>query len=266
MAFTVVPTITTGDVATAAWGNTYIKDNWDASAAAVLTTAGDILYASAANTLASLAIGTTGYFLRATASGPEWADPTDGSKLDGDALDIDQSVSSYTPSATTIAGHFDGIDNKFSTLAGRGIIWVQPHAVTGTATLASSTGDYGGASVGDSSSNGGCYFSWAMPSDFTTLHSAIIVFLNPAGSGTIRYNVTTDFAADGENPQTNSDSISSSEQAIVDAKVTTQSIAAALTGLAASDFVGLLFTREGSHANDTLTTVVVLGILLEYGA
>lgn len=27
--FTVVPTITTGDVATAAWGNTYLKDNFD---------------------------------------------------------------------------------------------------------------------------------------------------------------------------------------------------------------------------------------------
>ena len=29
MTFTVIPTITTGDVATAAWGNTYLKDNFD---------------------------------------------------------------------------------------------------------------------------------------------------------------------------------------------------------------------------------------------
>jgi len=59
MAFTSIPTITTGDVATAAWGNTYLKNNFALTAPAVMTTAGDVIYASGANTPARLAKSTT---------------------------------------------------------------------------------------------------------------------------------------------------------------------------------------------------------------
>jgi len=46
MAFTTVPTITTGDVATAAWGNTYIKDNFAQTFPGLVTTDGDIVVAT----------------------------------------------------------------------------------------------------------------------------------------------------------------------------------------------------------------------------
>jgi len=55
VAFTTVPTITTGDVATAAWGNTYIKDNFDASGIALVTTDGDMVVATASKVMKRLA-------------------------------------------------------------------------------------------------------------------------------------------------------------------------------------------------------------------
>ncbi len=99
MAFTVVPTITTGDVATAAWGNTHIKDNFAATGVGVAATAG--------------------HFVRVTGTtAVEEADPEDGAKLDGDHLDIDFTPSNYTPSTAPaeaadvddLAAHLSGID------------------------------------------------------------------------------------------------------------------------------------------------------------
>jgi len=42
MAYTAVPTITTGDVATAAWGNTYIKSNFAAGVPDIFTADGEV--------------------------------------------------------------------------------------------------------------------------------------------------------------------------------------------------------------------------------
>jgi hypothetical protein len=42
MAYSAIPTITTGDVATASWGNTYLKDNFAAGVPDIFTTDGDM--------------------------------------------------------------------------------------------------------------------------------------------------------------------------------------------------------------------------------
>ena len=55
MAWTTPRTWTTGEVVTAALLNAQIKGNMDLSAPAIMTTAGDIIYASGANTPARLA-------------------------------------------------------------------------------------------------------------------------------------------------------------------------------------------------------------------
>ena len=68
------------------------------------TTKGDMLYWSASATPARLAIGTTGYFLKATADGPVWANTTDITALgtittgtwNGSKIDV-----SYLSSSTT---------------------------------------------------------------------------------------------------------------------------------------------------------------------
>jgi len=49
MAYTVIPTITTGDVATASWGNTYLKNNFAAGVPDIFTTDGDMAVATGSN-------------------------------------------------------------------------------------------------------------------------------------------------------------------------------------------------------------------------
>ena len=56
MAYTAVPTITTGDVATAAWGNTYIKDNFAASVPDIFTADGEVVIGTGANAAEVVAI------------------------------------------------------------------------------------------------------------------------------------------------------------------------------------------------------------------
>ena len=76
MAWTAPQTWTTGQIVTAADLNTDIKDNMNTTMAGVVTTAGDIAYATAANALSRLAIGTAGQALvvNAGATAPEWGD------------------------------------------------------------------------------------------------------------------------------------------------------------------------------------------------
>jgi len=79
MAWTTPRTWVAAEVPTAAILNTHIRDNLAATEAGVATTAGDLVYASAANTLARLAKGTSGMFLRVAGGLPAWA--TSGSSL-----------------------------------------------------------------------------------------------------------------------------------------------------------------------------------------
>jgi hypothetical protein len=72
MGITVVPSAVTGQTLTAAQWNTQVRDNingiW------VLTTGGDMLYATGASAAARLAIGTVNQIMRSTGSAPAWAE------------------------------------------------------------------------------------------------------------------------------------------------------------------------------------------------
>ena len=79
MAFTTPRTWVTGEVVTAALLNAQIKGNMDLSAPAILTTAGDILYASGSNTPARLAKDTNSTRVltnTGTSNVPAWAQVT----------------------------------------------------------------------------------------------------------------------------------------------------------------------------------------------
>ena len=63
-------------------------------------TVGDILYCGTANSLSKLGIGTAGYFLKATSSGPAWANTTDITTLG--------TITSGTWQGTAIGANYGG--------------------------------------------------------------------------------------------------------------------------------------------------------------
>lgn len=65
----------TGEIITAAQLNTHLRDNLLATAAGVVTAAGDLVYATAANALARRAIGSSGQVLTVSGGVPVWASP-----------------------------------------------------------------------------------------------------------------------------------------------------------------------------------------------
>lgn len=70
MTYATVPTVANGDSWSAAQHNTYLRDNL--AAVWPYTTAGDLAYASAANQLARLGIGTSYKFLQSIGGVPVW--------------------------------------------------------------------------------------------------------------------------------------------------------------------------------------------------
>ena len=72
MAWTTPRTWVTGEVVTAALLNAQIKGNSDLAAAAIMTAAGDIIYASGANTPARVAKGTNGNIIHQASCAPAW--------------------------------------------------------------------------------------------------------------------------------------------------------------------------------------------------
>ena len=86
MAWTTPRTWTTGEVVTKAIMDTHVKDNFNMTAPAILTTAGDILYASSANTPARLAKSTTStHYLtnQGTSNVPAWGQVNMGNGVTG---------------------------------------------------------------------------------------------------------------------------------------------------------------------------------------
>jgi len=62
-----------------------------------------------------------------------------------------------------------------------------------------------------------------------------------------------------------SDAIPAGEVAVVNGVLSCIDISDALTGIAANDLVGILFTREGGHVNDTVNAnCYLLGIRFQY--
>lgn len=73
MAWTTPKTFTAGSVLTASELNTHLRDNLLETSAAVVTAAGDLSYADAANSMGNrLAIGAANTFLVSTGSAPVW--------------------------------------------------------------------------------------------------------------------------------------------------------------------------------------------------
>lgn len=143
-------------------------------------------------------------------------------------------------------------------------IWVQPHAVSGaTATLSSTDNNAGLAKLGSASADGTAHFAIPIPSGFITLTKAVAIG-HPNSDGALRWSVATNFGANGEGAGVHTDSISTTQVTVTNNELEELDISSAFTGIAAGDYVGLAFTREGADAGDTITAFHLFGILLEY--
>ena len=128
-----------------------------------------------------------------------------------------------------------------------------PHAVSGTATLASSANTpYGGALLGSAAADGIGYFRGRMPVNFQGLRKAVIVGL-PNGTGNLRHSSVTNWAAHGEAMGTHTDSIAAATVAVTDNQMTEIDVSAGFTSIAALDNFGFAWTRLGTDALDTIT-------------
>ena len=96
---------TTGEVVTASIMNTHVRDNLNMTAPHIVTTAGDIVYATGDSALQRLAVGSSGYVLNSTGSAPAWThspsltgltlsgvlDANGSIDFDGTTMDVDAS-------------------------------------------------------------------------------------------------------------------------------------------------------------------------------
>lgn len=141
---------TTGEAVTAANMNTFIRLNLEATAPDKVTTAGDLVYATAANTLARLAIGTNGQFLRGGAIAPLWsntllADMAIGSVADNADLRITDIVGNQGQLRIRHPGQTDANDEWGLTVGSGdtfGIQWWDNSASTAFTSLAIDIKDF----------------------------------------------------------------------------------------------------------------------------
>lgn len=149
-----------------------------------------------------------------------------------------------------------------------GVVWAQPHAVDGTATLSvelvNSLG-WAGASLGSSSANGGAFMTIPIPADYTTIVKLVVqVWVDTAGTNNMLYQVLGTAAANGQNRNQHEDSISETTVSLEQHIMREIDISAAATAIVAGDYLGVGFQHNGASGGDAVDAVYILGVLLEY--
>ena len=139
MAWTTPRTWVTGEVVTAALLNAQLKSNMDLTAPAILTTAGDILYASGSNVPARVAKGSNGNIIHQASCAPAWtASPSiTGITLSG-ALDANGTVDADVTDFDVLSS--GDIDLVSSANAAAAIYIAQSTGTSGTIKIHADTG------------------------------------------------------------------------------------------------------------------------------
>uniref|UniRef100_A0A6M3IFU0 Uncharacterized protein n=1 Tax=viral metagenome TaxID=1070528 RepID=A0A6M3IFU0_9ZZZZ len=140
--------------------------------------------------------------------------------------------------------------------------WVLPMPAVGSAGTEIMKGDYYSWFL-DAASTEAVGFSFGVPADFSSLTTVKIVFIGKGtGTPTCDWTVTTDFGADGEAYNANSDTATADGLALVADEIDTIDISAAFTGLAAGDFVGVKFILDAFSG--TTPGLYVIGLEFKY--
>jgi len=188
-----------------------VSSNWAYGDLNIGTTAGDLLYYTAAGVRTRLGIGTVGQVLRTNAgeNAPEWA------------------ASVATKQFFVPCFHGSG-----GALSNNGDFAIRTLTAGGHKAI----------------------MSFRLPNDFASLTSVKVLII-PATTGTFDWSATTDWGANGEAYNANSDSATADGQAATDTQILELDISAAFTGVAANDNIGCTFTL------DVLTTTTVVGVI-----
>lgn len=114
------------------------------------------------------------------------------------------------------------------------------------------------------------YFSNKVPDDFVSFISVKAVWLSEAAGGNMYWNLSASYAASGQTEATHTDTPAIGVTATGGNDIiNVQEPANALTlaSLAIGDYLGMVFARDGTDANDTLDAeVYLLGLLFTYVA
>jgi hypothetical protein len=144
-------------------------------------------------------------------------------------------------------------------------VWIPASGghVAGTATGHQVNGRYAASTIGDATNDGNVFITGAVPTDFNTLQKAVFVFSSSETANT-RLRVLTFFAAAGEAEDLNNESTVEATVGVTADENAELDISAALTGLAAGDYIGFQCHRSGADDLDTITTLYAYGVLIEY--
>lgn len=141
MAWTVPADFTTGRLVSASDWNAEMgtSGNMSLTMPAIVTTAGDLAYATGANALARLAIGSVGYLLASTGSAPAWSSALASSALvkvsdSGTAAVVNALTLGHNSSGTPAANYGTGLllQGKSSTTADQDMAAIQAYWTTAT--------------------------------------------------------------------------------------------------------------------------------------
>ncbi|MBA7637571.1 hypothetical protein ES703_45217 [subsurface metagenome] len=141
------------------------------------------------------------------------------------------------------------------------------HVVTGSPSV---RGRFGAVTGTANTDQPAVYFSIKVPDDFVSFTSLKAVWMSPAAAGNMRWAFLSDYAAPGEVYSTHGDDPAVGVTATGGAdKLNVQESANPITlaSLVSGDYIGIGFSRSGSHADDTLDDAMyLLGLLFTYVA
>lgn len=143
-------------------------------------------------------------------------------------------------------------------------LWAQPHYVSGVGAVLSATLNYYGCATLDNNQDDLCTLALAIPSDFVSVQKAVILLIGQ-WAGDVRISCNTEFAKNGELYNAHADGIAVANITLAVSTMYEYDIAAALTGLAAEDYLSVRLYRNGTNAGDTHEAILpVVGVLIEY--
>ncbi len=110
-------------------------------------------------------------------------------------------------------------------------------------------------------------FTFRIPDDFVSLTHIHVVVLEEPGESTVVWDFLCQYAANGEDRNTHSGSSAGNQTALTAGVITELDDKSGLfSSLAAGDYIGVRWKRDGASGSDTAGWVDCLGLLMEYTA